>query len=129
MVNFITTALKRILKIVKLQSLVAKCCKMQKIKACKVCKFCILLHYARKTDNLFSIAKNTIYLINCLHYHLVYVRETGRTVRSRIKEHLRMDKQTVHVHLRTHNIEPQSELTISRKILHSKCIYWSNKGS
>ena len=29
--NFITTALKSILKLVKLQSLVAKCCKMRKI--------------------------------------------------------------------------------------------------
>ena len=49
-VKFITTALKRILKLVKSQSLVAKCCKMQKIQACKICKFCILLYYARKTD-------------------------------------------------------------------------------
>ena len=49
--------------------------------------------------------------------------ETGRTMRSRIKEHLRMDKQTVHVHLRTHNIDPQSESTISWKILHSNINY------
>ena len=49
--------------------------------------------------------------------------ETGRTIRSRIKEHLRMDKQTVHVHLRTHNIDPQSESTIILKILHSNINY------
>ena len=37
--KFITTALKRILKLVKLQSLVAKFCKMRKIWPCKVCDF------------------------------------------------------------------------------------------
>ena len=34
-----------------------------------------------------------------------------------------MDKQTVHVHLRTHNIYPQSESRISWKILHSNINY------
>ena len=34
-----------------------------------------------------------------------------------------MDKQTVHVLLRTHNIDPQSESTISWKILHSNVNY------
>ena len=34
-----------------------------------------------------------------------------------------MDKQTVHAHLRTHNIDLQSESTISWKILHSNINY------
>ena len=42
---------------------------------CDTCKL------ATKT-NLCKI-KTTIYLINCLHCHLVYVRETRRTIRSR----------------------------------------------
>ena len=83
---------------------------------CDTCKLAI-------KANLCKI-KNTIYLINCLHCHLVYVGETGRTIRSRIKEHLRMDKQTIHVHLiRTHNFDPQSESTLSWKILHSNINY------
>ena len=49
----------------------------------------------------------------------MHVGETRRTMRSRIKEHLRIDKQTFHEHLRTHNIDLQSESKICWKILHS----------
>ena len=53
---------------------------------------------------------------------LSIVRRTGLE-NIRLQEHLRMDRQTVHVHLRTHNIDPQDESTISWKILHSNINY------
>lgn len=34
-----------------------------------------------------------------------------------------MKKQTIYVHLRTHNIDPNSGSTISKKILYSNIIY------
>ena len=53
------------------------------------------------------------------HCNITYIGETGRTVGSRIKEHLRMKKQTVFVHLKSHSDNPFEECPISWKILHS----------
>ena len=62
-------------------------------------------------------------LINCLQCQKVYVGETSRTIRTRIKEHLRMDKQTVFIHLKTHNIDPRTVPSISWNILHKNIRY------
>ena len=41
------------------------------------------------------LAKNCVYKINCRHCHLVYIGESSRTIGSRLKEDVRMQKQTV----------------------------------
>ena len=43
-----------------------------------------------------------MYHIACSHCHLIYIGETGRMIGSHIKEHLRMKKQTVYMHIKTH---------------------------
>ena len=63
--------------------------------------------------------KHTVYRITCSCCGSIYIGETGRTVASRIKEHLQMKKQTVYTHLCSHNIEPPIESSISWEILHS----------
>ena len=55
----------------------------------------------------------------CSNCNITYIGETGRTVGSRIKEHLRMKKQTVFVHLKSHPDNPFEESSFSWKILHS----------
>ena len=52
----------------------------------------------------------------CSNCKITYIGETGRTVGSRIKEHLRMKKQTVFVHLKSHSDNPFEECW---KIMHS----------
>ena len=49
------------------------------------------------------LTKNCVYKIKCSHCDTVYIGETSRTVGSRIKEHIRMVKQTVYSHLINHN--------------------------
>ena len=49
------------------------------------------------------IGKNVVYEIKCLHCGIPYIGETGRTIGSRMKEHLSMDKQTVFKHIMNHN--------------------------
>ena len=61
---------------------------------CETCKS------ATKPNQCFR--KNVIYEIKCLHYGIQYIGETGRTIGSRIKEHLSMDKQTVFKHIMSH---------------------------
>ena len=63
--------------------------------------------------------KHTVYKITCNHCNKVYIGETARTVGSRIKEHLRMRKQTVYTHLLTHNINLNDHDLVSWEILHS----------
>jgi hypothetical protein len=43
-----------------------------------------------------------VYEINCSHCGNLYIGETGRTIGSRIKEHLSMDNQTVFKHIMSH---------------------------
>ena len=45
------------------------------------------------------LKKNVVYKIECSICGIVYIGETGRTIGSRIKEHLTMEKQTVYKHL------------------------------
>ena len=59
-----------------------------------------------------------MYIIECTHCHLVYIGETSRTVGSRIKEHVRMKKQTIYQHLVSHTNTPMLK-DISWDILHN----------
>ena len=47
------------------------------------------------------------------------IGETGRTIGSRIKEHLRMKTQTVYIHLKLHSINTLEGSPITWEILHS----------
>ena len=60
--------------------------------------------------------KNCMYKIKCSYCDAVYISETSRTIGSRIKEHIRMVKQTVHSHLINHNKPSMQD--ISWEILH-----------
>ena len=62
--------------------------------------------------------KNCVYKIDCRHCHHIYIGESSRTIGSRLKEHIRMQKQTVYVHLATHKKSP-SLSDISWEVLHS----------
>ena len=64
------------------------------------------------------LAKNCVYKINCRHCQLIYIGESSRTIGSRLKEHLRMQKQTIYVHLATHSKIP-SLSDISWEVLHN----------
>ena len=61
---------------------------------CKTCKS------AKDLNNCFK--KNVVYEKCCSHCGSLYVGETGRTIGSRIKEHLKMNKQTVYKHIMNH---------------------------
>ena len=41
------------------------------------------------------LAKNCVYKIKCSHSDAVYTGETRRTIESRIKEHIRMEKHLI----------------------------------
>ena len=62
------------------------------------------------------LTKNCVYKIKCSHCDTVYIGETSRTIGSRIKEHIRMVKQTVYSHLINHNKPSMQD--ISWGILH-----------
>ena len=64
------------------------------------------------------LVKNCVYKIDCRHFHLIYIGESSRTIGSRLKEHIRMQKQTVYVHLATHKKSP-SLSDISWEVLHN----------
>jgi hypothetical protein len=49
----------------------------------------------------------------------VYIGETGRTIGTRIKEHLTMNKQTIYKHIESHTNNVDDMPTISWRILHS----------
>ena len=53
-------------------------------------------------NNMYYIACCLIITID----NLIYIGETGRTIGSRIKEHIRMKKLTVFMHLKTHILNP-----------------------
>ena len=67
-------------------------------EACETCTS------AKKVNKCLS--KNSVYIIECTHCHLVYIEETSRTVGSRIKEHVRMEKPTIYQHLVRHTNTP-----------------------
>ncbi len=54
---------------------------------------------------------------------MVYVGETGRTIGLRIKEHLKVDKQTVYKHIESHKSGRPDQSDISWKILHRNIAY------
>ena len=62
------------------------------------------------------LTKNCVYKIKCSHCDTVYIGETSRTIGSRIKEHIRMVKQTAYWHLINHNKPSMQD--ISWEILH-----------
>lgn len=80
-------------------------------KDCCTCKLSLKLNRC--------LVKHTVYRIICSHCDSVYIGETGRSTGSRMKEHLRMKKQTVYIHLKSHNIDPQIGSPISWEIIHS----------
>ena len=55
-----------------------------------------------------------------MHCDIVYIEETARTICSRIKEHLRMNKQTVYTHLMTHNVNPREGSPFSGRLVYQK---------
>ena len=99
-------------------------------KCPKACETCTSTKKVNK-----CLSKNCMYIIECTHCHLVYIGETSRTVGSRIKEHVRMEKQTIYQHLVKHTNTPMLK-DISWGILHyipqhqtrKKNAYLSNKG-
>ena len=66
------------------------------------------------------LKKNVVYKIECSICGIVYIGETGRTIGSRIKEHLTMEKQTVYKHLESH--KKSRSPTIKWKILHANIV-------
>ena len=77
---------------------------------------CTTCQLTTKTNKY--LTKQTVYKITCTYCSKVYIGETARTVGSRIKEHLRMKKQTVYMHLITHDLNPSNNPPISWEILH-----------
>jgi hypothetical protein len=69
------------------------------------------------------LTKNVIYEITCSSCGIVYVGETRRTIGSRIKEHLKMDKQTVYKHIESHKSGRPDQSDIIWKILHRNITY------
>lgn len=63
--------------------------------------------------------KNVVYCITCINCQNLYIGETGRTIGSRIKEHLSMKKQTVYRHIKSHGDVLCDHTAISWKILHN----------
>ena len=63
-----------------------------------------------------SLKKNCVYKIKCSHSDAVYIGETSGTIESRIKENIRVVKQTVYSHLINHNKPSMQD--ISWEILH-----------
>ena len=72
------------------------------------------------------LAKNCVYKINCRHCHLKYIGESSRTIGSRLREHVRMQKQTVYVHLASRSRFP-SLGDISWKVLHNNIQAFSTR--
>ena len=68
--------------------------KLNCMEECETCK-------SGKKSNQ-CLRKNAVYEITCSHCGILYIGETGRTIGTRIKEHLTMEKQTVYKHLESH---------------------------
>jgi hypothetical protein len=62
------------------------------------------------------------YLWEQAHAHIaessLYVGETGRTIGSGIKEHLKIDEQTVYKHIKSHKSGRPDQSDITWKTLH-----------
>ena len=65
------------------------------------------------------LTKNVVYEITRSTCGTMYFGETGRTIGSRIKEHLTMDKQTVYIHLKSHKNSIRKDLVVTWTILHA----------
>ena len=52
---------------------------------------------------------------------------TGRTVGSRIKKHLKMSKQTVYLHLKSHDVYPQEGIHITWGIMHNNVRHYNER--
>ncbi len=50
---------------------------------------------------------------------IVYIGETSRTIGTRVKEHLTMNKQTVYKHISNHTNSRRKDPKITWKILHN----------
>jgi hypothetical protein len=62
---------------------------------------------------------NINFLHNYKHCNKVYIGETGRTIGTRIKEHLTMNKQTMYKNIESHRSNEDDMPTITWRILHS----------
>ena len=78
-------------------------------RGCETCKL--------STKPNCCLTKNVVYEIRCSTCGAAYIGETSRTIGTRIKEHLTMEKQTVFKHLLLH--KKHKENKIIWKILHS----------
>ncbi|XP_020900038.1 uncharacterized protein LOC110238695 [Exaiptasia diaphana] len=76
---------------------------------------CITCSNAEKENC--CLLKHCVYQITCMHCNAVYIGETGRTIGSRIKEHVNT-QQTVHVHMTKHTSEPSFN-DLKWKIIHT----------
>ena len=79
-------------------------------EACETCTS------AKKVNKCLS--KSCVYIIEYTNCHLVYIGETSRTVGFRIKENVRMEKQTIYQHLLRHTNTPMLK-DISWDVLHN----------
>ena len=77
---------------------------------CELCTLATRPNLCRK--------KNVVYAITCSHCQAVYIGETGRTIGSRVKEHLSMKGQTVYKHIQTHGTPSRDQSTITWAIIH-----------
>lgn len=77
---------------------------------------------ARKIVKHVNQQSNVLYEIKCLHCRIKYVGETSTTIRSGIKEHLNIDKQTVYKHILSHGIGSPEQSDVTWKILHKNMI-------
>ena len=86
-------------------------------KACETCKC------TNKVDRCLN--KNVVYKIKCSYCEALYIGETGRTIGTRIKEHLMMKQQTVYKHLMSHKRKNQTpgNKDIQWRIIYGNLVY------
>ena len=76
------------------------------------CKFCLA---AAHNEDCFT--KHCIYFISCVACSASYIGETGRTMRSRLREHVSSQTSLVLRHLLSHNPSPDIS-SIRWEVLH-----------
>jgi hypothetical protein len=80
----------------------------------KGCETCTLTDKPNR-----CLYKNVVYQITCTICGIVYIGETSRTIGTRVKEHLTMNKQTVYKHISNHTNSRRRDPKITWKILHN----------
>ena len=80
---------------------------------------CITCSNAEKENC--CLLKHCVYQITCMHCNALYIGETGRTIGSRIKEHVNT-QQTVYIHMTKHTSEPTFK-DLKWKIIHTNLHY------